>query len=173
MSFRDSLRAALETSTLGLYDTWAEFYAACPLSRELLVKHNSDGSERVAPERDPGYYEDKFFSGDSLGVVWFDQSKPVTGVVLRLESSGVVEETLRIGQPVKATGLRRALWDIGIRTLVFRIQMGNTRGLQRARARYAGLYTEHPRSDIGAGYREFRVTYDRKADHVDYDPDPA
>lgn len=100
---------------------WAAFYKACPLSRAMLVKHNELGHERLAPERDTLYYQEKFFDPDGVGIVLSKDGVPVTGLVFRRLDPEHIENSLRIGVPAGKIGIRPLFAKLGIKRVSYMI----------------------------------------------------
>lgn len=125
MSFLTELSALLPKQIRGLdvvlFANWASFYANCPLSRSMLVKHDALGNERLAPERNDDYYQEKFFGADGVGIVLLKDGQPVTGLVFRRLDPEHVENSLRIGQPAGKIGIRPLFAKLGIKRVSYMI----------------------------------------------------
>lgn len=169
MSFRDDVKAALAGSGLGVFDSWDAFWAACPLNREFLVQHDSTGTEYRSPEMDPGFYQFRFFSGDSIGLVWYQDGVPVTGSVFRLIAPSVVEQTLRLGARPRAAGMRRMLWDIGIRTIMFKVRTASVRQRKEIQDRETNEGNTVVTRPLDEHYTEYRILLQGKPEWKDYD----
>lgn len=178
MSFKDEVEAAAGHDMHGLtaqyFTDWASFWAAAaPLSRDMLVKHDALGNERLSPERDVVYYQGKFFPGDTYGLVLSNASGPVTGIILTRVAPDTMQQELRVGRRFPGTHLRRVHWDLGIRKLVFHVQYANTRGqriaMMREQAREHNTVTVNERPDMGAGYKEYVIEFTSKPDLRDFD----
>lgn len=160
MSLMTELEAAvgvrLQNYDVSLYPDWVSFWAACPLSRSLLVKHNALGEEKLAPERDNEYYQEKFFGPDSVGVVLSQNTRPVMGSVYRRLEPDLLENTIRVGPLVRA-GLRKIWWALGIRRIKYQI-LDNTTAVGEVSALEVDQETNRRETLRKDGYTHYEVT---------------
>lgn len=149
--------AKLRGLDVAVYENWPGFYAACPLSRALLIKHDALGNERLAPERDNAYYQQKFFGSDGIGIVLSRDGLPVTGLTYSRTAPDTLDNSLRIGMPAGHIGLRPLFWDIGIRRLTYSILTRHANTCQHMDRLDAGLKCNRvvvPKPD---GYTDYSV----------------
>jgi hypothetical protein len=153
------------------YTDWKSFWARItPLGRRLLTNHDDAGKEIRSPELTPEFYQERFFSGDCVGIVDADpDGTVVTASVLKQLDRQTVEHVLRLGTPARHTFTRRAMWDLGIRFLEFdrKSEVDNLGADQARQARRSGNVPRIP-SPL-PGYVRRRVTFTRRPEKDTFD----
>ena len=148
--------------TMSFYTDWPSFWAACPLSRALLVNHDALGREVSVPENGGSPVHQGFFQVDVFSMVWTKQGVPVYGAIYRRLSPDTLEHVLRLGQASGNCGLRRVFWRLGIRKLVYKIseRAGSTQAYMDAFEAGHGNIVVH--THPGDGYRHTVVQFNQE-----------
>lgn len=170
------MKAALSGSDIRVAESWSAFWLlAAPLSREMLVKHDALGNERLMPERDNDYYEEKFFSGDCVGLIRQDEGgQPLSASILKRVDADTVEHVLRLGFSVRKTDTRKLLWSLGYRKLVFETHGSKEAPLiNRLERRHKGKHRKLVSQDEAFGYSRYEVALDNPTKENFDDSNPS
>jgi hypothetical protein len=165
--FGHQIAAVLEPRSPVIAIRWSVLSAseAVPVMRQVLQRHGLERQHVLQQGTGPSWYEAPdvwlraWTSTESVIVLKADDAGPVELRILTRIDTETVKAVMRIGRGTIAFGLRRALWDVGIRRIVGELPTSTPAGfIQEIRDLGVAL------RDRGDGWFEYTDVITRRPD---------